>query len=66
MINGVLHYDEFTASVYFERDHVACVFCPMLSETPRYQCRMSGEYVTDIKSRTGNWCPLQPKEPPND
>ena len=66
MTNGVKKYAEFTVSIYFEADHVCCQYCPLLTESPRYQCRMSGEYVTDIKSRTGNWCPLQPKEPPND
>lgn len=61
MTNGVLNYVEATARIFFEKDKVCCRYCPLLSETPRYQCRGTGSYLTDINV-TGMWCPLVIKE----
>lgn len=58
MSDGVLEYTEATVSIFFEPGHVACAYCPLLSETPRYQCRRTGEYLTDIKNNIGRWCIL--------
>ncbi len=60
MVNGVLRYAEFIAAIFFEEEHVACSYCPMMTETPRYQCRVSGEYLVDPKHGRGNWCLLIP------
>lgn len=59
MTNGVTEYVETTVSIFFEKDHVACAYCPMLTETPRWECRRTGEYLFDIKSLVGRWCPLK-------
>jgi len=66
MTNGVREYAEFTVSIYFEAGHVCCQYCPLLTESPRYQCRRTGELIVEPKHVVGNFCPLQPKEPPND
>ena len=58
MTNGTLKYTEATVSIFFEPEHVCCRYCPLLSETPRYQCRKSGTYLTDI-NLGGIWCPLE-------
>lgn len=51
-------YEEATVRIFFEKDKACCQFCPMLSETPRYQCRRTGEYIVD-RNVTGRWCPLE-------
>lgn len=51
-------YEEATVRIFFEKDKSCCQFCPMLSETPRYQCRRTGEYIVD-RNVTGRWCPLE-------
>lgn len=58
MDNGVTSYVEMTVSIFFEKDHVACQYCPLLSESPRYQCRRTGAYLYDIKHDVDRWCPL--------
>ncbi len=53
-----LEYVRASASLYFERGHVACAYCPMLETYARNQCRMTGEYIIDTKYTTGWKCPL--------
>lgn len=47
-----------TVSVFFDREHVACAYCPMLETYARNQCRMTGEYIIDTRYTTGWKCPL--------
>lgn len=57
MVNEVLHYVKATADIYFEADHVACKYCPLLETYSRNQCRRTGEYVININT-IGYDCPL--------
>ena len=59
MAGKCTEYIEATVSIFFEKNHVACAYCPILSETPRYQCRRTGEYISDVRVTTGIWCPLK-------
>lgn len=54
-----VEYTAATANIYFERGHVACAYCPMLETYARNQCRITGEYILDIKFTVGHWCPLK-------
>jgi hypothetical protein len=58
MNNGVSEYEEATVSIFFEKEHVACKFCPLLETYSRNQCRRTGEYILDVNHGTGRWCPL--------
>ena len=60
--DGVLEYTEATVSIFFEPDHVACAFCPLLETYARAQCRRTGEYIIDTRYTVGRFCPLQIKE----
>ena len=62
MIDGVLEYTEATVSIFFEPDHVACAYCPLLETYARAQCRRTGEYIIDTRYTVGRFCPLQIKE----
>jgi hypothetical protein len=62
MSDGVLEYPEATVSIFFEPDHVACAFCPLLETYARAQCRRTGEYIIDTRYTVGRFCPLQIKE----
>lgn len=67
MINGVLEYTKATVDIFFEKDHVACQYCPLLETYSRNQCRRTGEYLLDIKHTVGYYCPLViEKEEPHD
>lgn len=61
MSDGVLKYTEATVSIFFEPDHVACAFCPLLETYARAQCRRTGEYIIDTRYTVGRYCPLQIK-----
>ena len=56
---GCTKYAEATVSIFFELNHVACQYCPLLTEAPRWQCRRTGEYLFDTKMNTGYYCPLK-------
>ena len=58
MTNGILKYTEAKVSIFFEPEHVCCRYCPMLGETPRYQCRRTGSYIVDLNT-VDRWCPLE-------
>lgn len=62
MSDGVLEYTEATVSIFFEPDHVACAYCPLLETYARAQCRRTGEYIIDTRYTVGRYCPLQIKE----
>lgn len=57
MENGVSKYIKATANIFFEPDHVACAYCPLLETYSRDQCRITGEYLITRKT-VGKWCPL--------
>lgn len=57
MTNGTSEYVETRVSIFFEKDHVACQYCPLLETYSRNMCRRTGEYVLDTRT-VGRWCPL--------
>lgn len=63
---GCTKYTEATVSIFFEKDHIACQFCPILETYARNQCRRTGEYILDIRYTVGHYCPLQIKEDSSD
>lgn len=65
MINGVLEYVEAQVNIFFEPEHVACAYCPMLETYARNQCRRTGEYILDTRYTVGHYCPLIIKEANN-
>jgi len=62
MTSGTTEYTEATVSIWFEPDHVACAYCPLLETYARAQCRRTGEYIIDTRYTVGRYCPLQIKE----
>ena len=62
MVNGVLEYVEAEVSLFFEKGHVACAYCPLLETYARNQCRRTGEYIIDTRYTVGRYCPLKFKE----
>lgn len=61
MNNGVTKYAKTTVEIFFEPDHVACAYCPLLQTYSRNQCMRTGEFIIDTKT-VGLWCPLEIKE----
>lgn len=59
---GVADYTEAAVSIFFEKEHVSCAYCPLLETYSRNQCRRTGEYITDIRYTVGHFCPLIIKE----
>lgn len=62
--NGTTEYTHATVDIYFENDHVACAYCPLLETYARAMCRKTGEYIVDTRF-TGRWCPLHIEETNN-
>lgn len=62
MKTGVSEYIEAKVSIFFEPEHVACQFCPLLETYSRNQCRRTGEYIIDTRYTVGMYCPLQIQE----
>jgi len=60
--SAVLKYQEATISIFFEPNHVACQYCPLLETYSRNQCRRTGEYIIDPRFTIGYECPLDFKE----
>lgn len=56
--NEVLRYVKANVDLFFEEEHVACAFCPLLETYSRNQCRRSGEYIINTKG-IGYECPLR-------
>lgn len=63
---GCTKYTEATVSIFFEPNHVACQYCPMLETYARNMCRRTGEYIIDTRVTTGYYCPLKFKEDSSD
>lgn len=61
MSGGVTKYVKATVEIFFEPDHVACAYCPLLQTYSRNQCMRTGEFIIDTKT-VGLWCPLGIKE----
>lgn len=61
-MSGVTEYTEATVSIFFEKGHVACAYCPLLETYSRNQCRRSGEYIIDTRYTVGRYCPLKFEE----
>lgn len=61
-MSGVTDYVKAEVEIYFEKDHVACAYCPLLETYSRNQCRKTGEYIIDTRYTVGRWCPLKMKE----
>lgn len=59
MESAVLAYQKTTVDIYFEPDHVACAYCPLLETYSRNQCRRTGEYIIDTRFTVGRYCPLK-------
>ena len=51
-------YEEATVRIFFEKDKACCAYCPLMTETPRPQCRRTGSYIVDKMGRD-RWCPLE-------
>ena len=64
-MSGVTKYVKATAEIYFEPDHVACQYCPLLETYSRNMCRKTGEYIVDTRYTVGAWCPLNIEEVEN-
>lgn len=62
MKNGTTEYAHATVDIYFEKEHVACAYCPLLETYSRPQCKRTGEYIIDTRYTVGNWCPLEIEE----
>jgi len=61
MTSGTTEYIEAKVSIFFEPNHIACQYCPLLETYSRDMCRRTGEYILDKRGR-GHWCPLEIKE----
>lgn len=57
-----IYYVKASADIYFEKDHVACQYCPFLETYARNQCRRTGEYLIDTRATVGYDCPLKFEE----
>ena len=62
MSDGCVKYTEATVSIFFEPEHVACQYCPLLETYARNQCRRTGEYIIDTRFTVGRYCPLKIRE----
>jgi len=58
IINGCLEYDTAIVEIHFQKDHADCAHCYLLETYARKQCRRTGEYIVDDRTR-GIWCPLK-------
>lgn len=57
MASEVLSYIKAHTEIFFEADHVACKYCPLLETYSRNQCRRTGEYIINTNT-IGYDCPL--------
>lgn len=62
MTSGTTDYLKATVDIYFEPDHFACAYCPLLETYSRNQCRRTGEYIIDTRYTVGRYCPLKVEE----
>ena len=59
--SGVLKYERFTVDINFPEGHFCCELCPLMETYARKQCRRTGEYLLDSRTK-GFYCPLKPIE----
>lgn len=59
MTNGTIDYTKASVDIYFEPEHIACQYCPLLETYSRNQCRRTGEYIIDTRFTVGRYCPLK-------
>ena len=52
-------YVHMVVDLYFEPEHVACQYCPLLETYSRNMCRRTGEYIIDTRFTVGRYCPLK-------
>lgn len=58
-MNEQLEYIETVVQIYFDPEHFACEFCPLLETYSRKQCRKTAEYLShDTRYGVGRYCPL--------
>lgn len=55
-------YIRTEVSIFFEPEHLACQYCPLLETYARNQCRRTGEYIVDPRFTVGRYCPLEVKD----
>ena len=48
-------YIQAKADIFFEPEHVACRYCPLLETYSRDQCRRTGEYIVDPRFTVGRF-----------
>ena len=58
-MSGTTKYTAAKVTIFFEPEHVACCYCPLLETYARNQCRRTGEYLIDTRFTTGMYCPLE-------
>lgn len=58
-MSGVSEYSKATVEIFFDPEHIACQFCPLLETYARAQCRRTGEYIIDTRFTVGRYCPLK-------
>ena len=50
---------EARCSIYFEKDHICCAYCPAYETYSRKQCRLTGEYIltssAEVTTAAWNW-----------
>lgn len=56
MADAQYRYRHALADICFTGE-ACCDYCPLLETYARKQCRLTGEYLVNTKSR-GFWCPL--------
>lgn len=54
----MIEYVKGTVDIFFDPDHVACKYCPLLQTYSRDQCNRTGEYIIDSRITVGRYCPL--------
>ena len=59
MSSGCTSYVKASVDIFFEPEHVACAYCPLLETYARNQCRRTGEYIIDTRYTVGRECPLK-------
>lgn len=53
--------EEVRVSIFFEKDHICCAYCPFYETYSRKQCRLTGEYLLSEYGR-GYYCRLELQE----
>ena len=61
-MSGTIDYVRTSVEIFFEPEHVACAYCPLLETYSRNQCRRTGEYIIDTRYTVGRYCPLKKEE----